>query len=213
MNLYDDTFFKQWGAANPEYVRSCRAVAEEIFAQYRPASLIDFGCGAGFQSQRFIELGVRVIPLDMFPCPPQFRASGIPEIRTVDLSSEMADDFLPRADLALCLDVAEHIVPERAAVLVGNLTRFSDLVVFTAAPPDQGGTGHVNEQPFAYWQKLFNDAGFRYCRREAGYLDRRGLARREEITLRWMTTQMRVFRRGLRFPYPPAVPSAVPFNK
>jgi len=212
MNLYDDSFFAQWGGQNAEYVRSCRAVAEEIFAQYRPATIIDFGCGAGFQDQRFCELGVQVTPLDMFVCPPQFRASGIPGIRAVDLSAPLPDDFLPRADLALCLDVAEHIEPERAVVLVGNLTRFTDLVVFTAAPPWQGGTGHVNEQPFAYWRKLFNAAGFRYCRCEAGYIDQRGLARRDEITLRWMTTQMRVFRRGLRFPFPPAVPQAVPFK-
>lgn len=65
-----------------------------------------------------------------------------------------------RYDLALCLEVAEHLPQERAAGLVGDLAKLSDVVLFSAAIPDQGGTEHINEQWQSYWMRLFADAGY-----------------------------------------------------
>ena len=164
--------------------------------------MVDVGCGSGQHAARLVELGVRVVLLDGFPCPMEERARDLPEIHAVDLTGEPSDDAPPKADLVLCLDVAEHLPEWAAPVLVRHLTRAADLVVFSAAPPNQGGTGHVNEQPRSYWIERFQDAGFRYCRKEAGMLDRLTLARREDITLRWMATQLAVFRRGTPLPLP-----------
>jgi hypothetical protein len=36
------------------------------------------------------------------------------------------------------------------------------LVWFTAAQPGQGGTGHINEQPPAYWIARFRTLGYEY---------------------------------------------------
>jgi hypothetical protein len=36
----------------------------------------------------------------------------------------------------------------------------------TAAPPGQGGTQHVNEQPKEYWGALFSERGFRRSLRD-----------------------------------------------
>ncbi|WP_218117788.1 hypothetical protein, partial [Helicobacter sp. CLO-3] len=36
----------------------------------------------------------------------------------------------------------------------------SDIVLFSAAIPYQGGTHHVNEQPPAYWADIFEKEGF-----------------------------------------------------
>jgi len=200
--LYDDAFFHQWGALNRDYVRSARAVAEEIFRLYEPESVLDAGCGAGFHAQRLTELGARVVCADFIACPPRYRASGIPEIESADFSVKLEPDRFERVDLVLCLDVAEHLPNEASYTLADNLTAFSDLVLFSAAPPWQDGIGHINEQPHGYWKRRFAKSGFRYCRSEAGLLDQRCLLRRDEITLRWMATQLRVYRRGLKFPYP-----------
>lgn len=62
-----------------------------------------------------------------------------------------------RFDLAISLEVAEHLSRQRAAAFVEDLTKLSDLVLFSAAIPYQGGTEHVNEQPLSYWVKLFSD--------------------------------------------------------
>jgi hypothetical protein len=42
------------------------------------------------------------------------------------------------------------------------LSQLSNRIVFTAAPPGQGGTDHVNEQPPSYWIAKFSVRGFAY---------------------------------------------------
>lgn len=63
-------------------------------------------------------------------------------------------------DLAISLEVAEHISKKSAEIFVENLTKLSDNIVFSAAIPNQGGTGHVNEQWQSYWAEKFMDKGY-----------------------------------------------------
>jgi hypothetical protein len=60
-----------------------------------------------------------------------------------------------RFDLAICLEVAEHLSPDAGSRLVDTLCAASPLVLFSAAIPGQGGNGHVNEQWPEYWQQEF----------------------------------------------------------
>jgi SAM-dependent methyltransferase len=60
-------------------------------------------------------------------------------------------------DLAQSLEVAEHLPPARAATFVNDLVAHAPVVLFSAAPPGQGGEHHVNEQPGEYWRKLFRN--------------------------------------------------------
>jgi hypothetical protein len=66
-----------------------------------------------------------------------------------------------RFDLAVCLEVAEHIPPESARILVESLTRLSPVVIFSAAIPRQGGEGHINEQWPSFWSDHFAACGYR----------------------------------------------------
>jgi SAM-dependent methyltransferase len=65
-----------------------------------------------------------------------------------------------RFDLALCMEIAEHLPPERAASFVGDLCQLAPVVAFSAAIPFQGGVGHVNEQWPDYWERHFAAAGY-----------------------------------------------------
>jgi hypothetical protein len=58
-------------------------------------------------------------------------------------------------DLAQSLEVAEHLPSARAATFVSDLVIHAPVVLFSAAPPGQGGENHINEQPGEYWRKLF----------------------------------------------------------
>ena len=58
-------------------------------------------------------------------------------------------------DLAISLEVAEHLLPDRAADFVAELVRLAPVVLFSAAIPGQGGVNHVNEQWPEYWAALF----------------------------------------------------------
>lgn len=63
-------------------------------------------------------------------------------------------------DLAICLEVAEHLTPGRAESLVNDLVSLAPVVAFSAAIPGQGGTNHSNERWPSYWRDLFSLAGF-----------------------------------------------------
>ncbi len=63
-------------------------------------------------------------------------------------------------DLAVCLEVGEHLAESAADNLVGTLTGAAPIVLFSAAIPMQPGTGHINCQWPEYWAKLFKKHGF-----------------------------------------------------
>ena len=63
-------------------------------------------------------------------------------------------------DLAISLEVAEHVSAQRAQSFVADLCRAAPVVLFGAAIPGQGGVGHVNEQWQSYWSALFAAQGY-----------------------------------------------------
>lgn len=65
-----------------------------------------------------------------------------------------------RFDLVQCLEVAEHLPATSAQALVETLVRHGDIVLFSAAPKGQGGTGHINEQSYEYWRPIFARKGY-----------------------------------------------------
>ncbi len=73
------------------------------------------------------------------------------------------DEALPvnrSFDMAISLEVAEHLPETRAEGFVEDLTKLAPLILFSAAVPGQGGTNHVNEQWQDYWIALFGNKGF-----------------------------------------------------
>ena len=76
-----------------------------------------------------------------------------------------------RFDLAVSLEVAEHLDRDSARSFVQTLVKLSSVVLFSAAIPYQGGTHHVNEQWPDYWAELFARHGYVAidCIREKGW--------------------------------------------
>lgn len=67
---------------------------------------------------------------------------------------------IARTDLCLCLEVAEHLEPEYADQLIDNLCALSDIVLFSAAIPGQGGINHLNEKWQSFWGYKFAGRGY-----------------------------------------------------
>jgi hypothetical protein len=58
------------------------------------------------------------------------------------------------------VEVAEHISTGRSRAFVETLCAASDVVIFSAAIPQQGGVNHINEQWQSFWAALFGAAGY-----------------------------------------------------
>lgn len=123
----------------------------------RPTTVIDFGCGIGSTLEQFVEMGLIAMGIEASSA--AIRASKHRNlIKQQDLRRQF--DLGRRFDLAWCFEVAEHIHPKYVEVFIDNLCRHSDVVTLSAAPPGQGGEGHFNEQPQAYWVSKFSRRGY-----------------------------------------------------
>ncbi len=123
-----------------------------------PRSAIDVGCGSGAWLRALAALGVAdLVGVDGEWARDAGAARGEHAFVAADLGAPLALDR--RFDLALSLEVAEHLAPERADDFVASLTALAPVVLFSAAVPGQGGAGHVNEQWPGYWAARFSAHG------------------------------------------------------
>jgi hypothetical protein len=82
------------------------------------------------------------------------------QIHVIDLAASPLEGIdIGRFDLTICIEVAEHLPPERALEFVAFLCRTAPVIYFSAAIPLQGGVNHVNERRLSYWIDLFNGQG------------------------------------------------------
>ncbi len=127
------------------------------FVEVRGKSLVDFGCGRGDWLTVALQQGAAsVLGLDTYAIDGTIDA--IPT-RSADLTQRVV--LGERYDIALCLEVGEHLAARYADTLVRSLVDAAPVVLFSAAAPGQGGVHHVNEQPPAYWAAKFAAHGYR----------------------------------------------------
>ena len=56
--------------------------------------------------------------------------------------------------------MAEHLPYSSSEHIVSSLTQLSNIVLFSAAIPEQGGTNHINERWQSEWVELFSQHGY-----------------------------------------------------
>lgn len=126
-----------------------------------PGSMLDVGCGVATWGGAARELGVDAyLGIDGDWVPREQLRVPLEQFRPTDLSQIDHLQIGRRFDLAICLEVAEHLPESVAAKLVKFLTAHADRVLFGAAVPGQGGTHHVNERWQSYWAEIFGECGF-----------------------------------------------------
>lgn len=74
---------------------------------------------------------------------------------------QLASLKLPSADLGICLEVLEHLENETGKKIVEQMANSCEVILFSAATPGQGGTGHINEKKHQYWLNQFEEKGFK----------------------------------------------------
>jgi SAM-dependent methyltransferase len=155
-NLYSPRFYRQENRHSATSGRTCVPLILDLL---RPASVIDVGCGQGEWLAAFAECGIA----DYQGIDGDYVGDDQLLIRRErfmrhDLTRPLCLDR--SYDLALSLEVGEHLPTAAAPTYVAGLTELAPAVVFSAAVPGQGGVHHINEQWPWFWKELFASHGY-----------------------------------------------------
>lgn len=146
-------------SANAHSMAGAERGLSYILANAAVTSLLDVGAGTGTWLRAALRRGITdVMGLDGVPTEDRELCVDKRLVRIADLRRPI--DLGRKFDVALCLEVAEHLPEAAAATLVATLCRHADFIAFSAAAPHQDGDHHVNCQWPRYWQALFNAEGF-----------------------------------------------------
>lgn len=137
--------------------RSAKEIVPTLIELINPSSVLDFGCGIGTFLSIFKNYGVdEILGIDGSWVNRSLLYEYIDEKEFLALDLNQQILLEKKYDLVLCLEVAEHLEKASADILIDNLVRAGNVIVFSAAMPNQGGQNHINEQLLTYWEKKFN---------------------------------------------------------
>jgi SAM-dependent methyltransferase len=158
MRVYTEDFFADQVDGSRRSAAAALPIVRELVGNV--TSVLDVGCGVGTWLAEWKELGVPLVRgydgdyverSELHIAPDEFVPVDLGEPATV-----------PRGefDLTMSVEVAEHLPESRGEAFADLLTATSDVLLFSAAIPHQGGTHHVNEQWPTYWRHKLQARGF-----------------------------------------------------
>lgn len=162
MTLFDGELRETWmNGLEPQEKYNVKHLLALFAILGIPESYMDVGCGTGAMVRTAKRLGVSAYGLDQLV---------EPDWGDNFFHVNLVDPFkLPTSpvELITSFEVAEHIHASAHATycdtICGNMRMMpGDHLVFSAARPGQGGTGHVAMRPAEYWHNEFILRGLHY---------------------------------------------------
>lgn len=141
---------------------AAREIVPFVINLLNPKSVVDVGCGIGTWLKVFEDNDIfDLIGIDGYYV--DKKGLKIKSNLFVEHDLETFYSSKRNFDLAISLEVAEHLKVESADVFIRTLTNLSDTVIFSAAISNQGGQNHLNEREPMYWIEKFEKEGFNCC--------------------------------------------------
>lgn len=136
--------------------------AKHINRRFRPQSVADVGCAFGLLTEALVDLGVDAYGFDVSP----YAISNAREDMKDRLRVHSIFEPIPlrsrnaKYDMAICIEVLEHLPPEMADKAIDNLCATSDRILFSSSPDDFDEPTHFNVLPTEQWMAKFAARGF-----------------------------------------------------
>lgn len=156
MYIYDGSFQTMAAVGSADAARHIVGILQSVLSV---TSVLDVGCARGTWLRAWRDSGVDdIVGVDGAYVDATRLDIPVACFQIHDLADPLA--ITRRFDLAQSLEVAEHLPKARAAGFVADLVALAPVVLFSAAPPGQGGEHHVNEQEPEWWRRLFAAHGY-----------------------------------------------------
>jgi len=152
--FYGDDYYKRHIDSS---LRSAFKYADLLSPIFKPQTVVDVGCGRGAWLKAFKDRGAwKLVGYDGAWNTQDKMIDQSIKFYCIDLHEPISLSVAERFDLAMSLEVAEHLKSSSAFNFIQSLTNLSDVVLFGAAYTKQGGKNHINEQPHTYWANIFS---------------------------------------------------------
>ncbi|MCV3456608.1 class I SAM-dependent methyltransferase [Campylobacter sp. CNRCH_2016_0050h] len=169
MSIYDEEFYKQQSQGSYQSAKEIIPIINNFIPNIQ--SVLDVGCGIGTWLKAWQEQNklIEIFGVDGNDISESFFYIDKHNYKKVDLTTtantilddikqslkDINKNYSKLFNLTQSLEVAEHIDEKYAQNFIELLTLTSDIILFSAAIPNQGGLEHINEQPPKYWANLF----------------------------------------------------------
>ena len=155
--VYDKKFYNDIG--NSSY-NSAKIYLDHLWEYIQPQSVLDVGCGNGAWLKACHEHGSKtLIGIDGDWISKSEMLDKKIDFRSIDLNKDF--NLERKVDFTISVEVAEHLKKESSENFIKHLTKTSDIILFSAAYINQGGTNHINENKHSYWAYLFKHYDYR----------------------------------------------------
>lgn len=146
---YSDEFFAKT-------FRQGKAAAEKLLPlfddlEFFPDTVVDIGGGAGGWLIPFADRGAEVTLVDQVNPAIQVELDNRVRYLPSNLENEGDVAGIPGSELAICVEVLEHLSAQAASRVLNQVSKSSETVIFSAAWDGQGGEHHINERPMEDW--------------------------------------------------------------
>lgn len=192
---YDPTIYdKEWLGHQAWQHPWCQKLMGWFVGEHGPfETSLDLGAGDGGYSYVMGEMGTDAWAIEV--------SSDATDIMHESVQCAIHDLREPlhlgrQFELIICLEVAEHLPESAADTLCDTIGKHaSKLLLFSSAPPGQGGHGHINLQPFEYWQSRLETRGLVYNHDETMRL-RQAWSNILGESMPWLQSNGAMFRKG-----------------
>ena len=152
LSLYNDEFF-EW---HVKYAREYSIKTMDWYIEkYKPFSVLDFGCGIGSYLESAYNHGLDFMGFEISEAAKKYTPKHL--LGAISYQDCTEPIITLPADVVLSFETAEHIEPSGTDQFIRNITMAVDgHLLFTAAPPGQDGTGHINMHPRQFWIDQFS---------------------------------------------------------
>jgi predicted O-methyltransferase YrrM/SAM-dependent methyltransferase len=156
---YTRDFYQLIGEGTRSSAREIIPLLLDLLQPILPKSVVDVGCGTGSWLAAFHKLGIAdCLGIDGDYVDRTILQIPLNQFQSADLKQPL--QINRKFDLAISLEVAEHLPATCAENFVNSLTQLAPVILFSAAIPFQGGVEHVNEQWPQYWVYYFQKNGY-----------------------------------------------------
>lgn len=158
-NFYNPTYF-----SSNIFKYDYTTIVESIISAYNPKRIIDFGCGTGDLAKAFASQGVVVEAIDGYSNPDFSNYNNIRftkvDLNDIEATNAYLKQFDIKFDLAISIEVAEHLNPDISLSFINWLTTSADVIIFSAAVHSQDGDGHINCRSRSDWYNMLKHNSF-----------------------------------------------------